>query len=68
MVDFLQTIRFLLKLYHNYAVTVVKGDHVQDRAATSHVRRELSSVATNGPFVYNIPFCLTVNISHMRKQ
>ena len=35
----------------SYAVTVVKGDRVQDRATTSHVRRELSSVATNGPFV-----------------
>ena len=51
VVVFLQTIRFLLKIYHNYAVTVVKGDCVQDRATTSHVRRELSSVATNGFFV-----------------
>ena len=33
------------------AVSVLKADHVQDRAATSHVRRKISvSMATKGPF------------------
>ena len=33
------------------AVSVVEVDHVQGRATTNHVRREISiSVANNGPF------------------
>ena len=42
---------FLLAKAVSYTVSVVKSDHVQDRAATNRVRREISiSVpALNGP-------------------